>query len=55
MINFLVCLLEEPSAKEMLEGILPRFIDDGITVKYIVFEGRFRKKYRETLEILETA
>jgi hypothetical protein len=40
MIRHLVCLLEEPSAKEMLEGILPRFIDDYITVKYIVFEGK---------------
>ena len=40
MIKHLVCLLEEPSAKEMLEGILPRFLDDGITVKYIVFDGK---------------
>lgn len=40
MIQNLVCLLEEPSAKEMLEGILPRFIDKSITIKYIVFEGK---------------
>jgi hypothetical protein len=40
MIQNLVCLLEEPSAKEMLEGILPQFIDKSITVKYIVFEGK---------------
>jgi len=40
MIQFLVCLLEEPSAKEMLEGVLPRLLDEGITVKYIVFEGK---------------
>jgi len=40
MITNLVFLLEEPSAKEMLKGILSRFIDDGVTVKYIVFEGK---------------
>ena len=36
----LVCLLEEPSAEEMLKGVLPRFLPDNIQVKYIVFEGK---------------
>jgi len=36
----LVCLLEEPSAKEMLKGILPQIIESNIEVIYIVFEGK---------------
>lgn len=36
----LVCLLEEPSAKAMLENILPRILPDEIIVKYKVFEGK---------------
>jgi hypothetical protein len=35
-----VCLLEEPSAMEMLKGILPRLLPQTIEVKYIVFEGK---------------
>ena len=36
----LVCFLEEPSAKEMLMGILPRLLPDDIHCHYIVFEGK---------------
>ncbi len=38
--NYLVCLLEEPSAKEMLKAILKRILPEEISVKYIVFEGK---------------
>ena len=36
----LVFLLEEPSAREMLNGLLPRLLPDIIVVRYIVFEGK---------------
>ncbi len=36
----LVFLLEELSAREMLRGLLPRLLPDGITIRYIVFEGK---------------
>lgn len=36
----LVCLLEEPSAKEMLKGILPNLLPQEIEIQYIVFEGK---------------
>lgn len=36
----LVICLEEPSAKAMLEGVLPRILPEGVTVRYIVFEGK---------------
>jgi len=36
----LVFLLEEPSAKAMLEGLLPRLLPDDVFPKYIVFEGK---------------
>lgn len=39
MIN-LVCLLEEPSAEEMLKGVFPRLLPDDIFVKFIVFDGK---------------
>ncbi len=35
----LVFCLEEPSAKAMLEGIIPRLYPD-VEVRYIVFEGK---------------
>ncbi|MBF0235670.1 MAG: DUF4276 family protein [Desulfamplus sp.] len=38
--KYLVFLLEEPSAKEMLKGILPKIISPEITIKYIIFEGK---------------
>lgn len=36
----LVCFLEEPSAKEMLKGVLPRLLPEDIECTYIVFEGK---------------
>ncbi|PCJ52071.1 MAG: hypothetical protein COA70_12910 [Planctomycetota bacterium] len=36
----LVFLLEEPSAKDLLKGLLPRIISPAWTVRYIVFEGK---------------
>jgi hypothetical protein len=39
MIN-LVFLLEEPSAKEMLMGVLPKILPDNVDVRYMVFEGK---------------
>lgn len=36
----LVFLLEEPSAKAMLEGLLPRILPEGFPCRYIVFEGK---------------
>ena len=35
----LVCLLEEPSAREMLGGVLPRILPE-MCVHYIIFEGK---------------
>ena len=36
----LVFLLEEPSAREMLLGLIPRIVPDGVLVRYIPFEGK---------------
>ncbi len=36
----LVFLLEEPSAEEMLKGILPQILPNGIIARYVVFEGK---------------
>lgn len=36
----LVFFLEEPSAREMLKGLLPRMLPDMIAVRYVVFEGK---------------
>lgn len=36
----LVFLLEEASAKAMLEGLLPNIIPESIDPKYIVFDGK---------------
>lgn len=36
----LVFLLEEPSATAMLESLLPRMLDEGITFRCIPFEGK---------------
>ncbi len=36
----LVFLLEEPSARAMLEGLLPRLLPDGLPIRFIVFEGK---------------
>ncbi len=35
-----VFFLEEPSAREMLDGILPRILPDGIFIRYVVFQGK---------------
>lgn len=36
----LAFLLEEESARYMLEGLLPRLLPGGVHVRYIVFEGK---------------
>lgn len=36
----IVFFLEEPSAKEMLLGVLPRILSENIQVRYIVFRGK---------------
>lgn len=36
----LVFLLEEESAQAMLEGLLPRLLDEQVVVRFIVFEGK---------------
>ncbi len=36
----LVFLLEEPSAKELLKGVLPRLLPSMTSVRYVVFEGK---------------
>ena len=36
----LVFLLEEPSAKDLLLGLLPKLLSDDVTCHYLVFEGK---------------
>ncbi|MCK5342450.1 MAG: DUF4276 family protein [Candidatus Heimdallarchaeota archaeon] len=36
----LVCLLEEPSAKEMVKGVFSRILTNNVCVRYIVFAGK---------------
>ena len=36
----LVFFLEEPSAREMLKGLLPRLLPEQADIRYIVFEGK---------------
>lgn len=36
----LVFLLEEPSAKAMLESLLPRMLDPAISLRFIPFDGK---------------
>ena len=36
----LVFFLEEPSAREMLKGLLPRLLSDETIPQYVVFEGK---------------
>lgn len=36
----LVFLLEEESAQAMLEGLLPKLLPEGMTVRHLVFEGK---------------
>lgn len=35
-----VFLLEEPSARALLEGLVPRLLGDGVEARYVVFEGK---------------
>ena len=36
----IVFLLEEPSAREMLKGLLPRILPASLAIRYVVFEGK---------------
>ncbi len=36
----LVFLLEEPSARDLLEGVLPKLVPETIRIQYLVFEGK---------------
>ncbi len=36
----IVFFLEEPSAREMLAGILPRILPDNVQIRYVVFQGK---------------
>ncbi len=36
----IVFFLEEPSAKEMLKGVLPKILPDDMILQYVVFEGK---------------
>jgi len=36
----IVFFLEEPSAREMLEGLLPRILPEDVTARYLVFKGK---------------
>lgn len=36
----LVFFLEEPSAREMLQGVVPRLVPETVSVRYIPFEGK---------------
>lgn len=47
----LVFLLEERSAKVMLEGLLPRMLDERIEFKLIAFEGKQDLEKRMTMRM----
>lgn len=36
----IVFFLEEPSAKEMLQGVIHRILPDEILIRYVVFQGK---------------
>ena len=36
----IVFFLEEPSAREMLKGLLPRILPPSLAVRYVLFEGK---------------
>lgn len=36
----IVFFLEKPSAREMLEGLLPRILPEGVSVRYLVYKGK---------------
>jgi hypothetical protein len=39
-VKHLVILLEEPSARDLLEGLLPRLLPQDMIVYYLIFEGK---------------
>jgi len=39
-VTALVFLLEEPSAQDLLEGLLPRLLPPTVAVQFVVFEGK---------------
>jgi hypothetical protein len=36
----IVFFLEEPSAREMLEGVLPRILPENIQTRFLIFQGK---------------
>ena len=38
--SYLVFFLEEPSAREMLKGVLPKILPDEISTQFVVFSGK---------------
>ena len=40
MVRTVVFFLEEPSAREMLGGLLPRLLPRDVAVRYVVFQGK---------------
>lgn len=38
--SHLVFFLEEPSAREMLRGVLPKILPDAVSTQFVVFEGK---------------
>ena len=40
MTGNLVFLLEEPSARDLLEGLLPRLVPEGWVFQFVTFEGK---------------
>jgi len=40
MIEHVVFLLEEPSAQDFLQGVLPGLLPTGVTAHFLVFEGK---------------
>lgn len=36
----LACMLEEPSAREMLKEILPSVLPEDVSLRFVIFEGK---------------
>jgi len=49
--KYLVCFLEEPSAREMLKGILPRLLPEHVKCQYFVFSGKQDLEKRLVLKL----
>jgi len=47
----LVFFLEEPSAREMLKGLLPKLLPANVTPQYVVFEGKQDLEKRLTMRL----